>query len=343
MKNRIFALSCMCVLVLNMAASAVSVDATKSAQHPGHLVSLLPAVDGVVAIDAKRFFSAALPKLLAANPAMLGKVTTEIDKMKSDTGVDVRQFDQIVAGFTLTKKATAKDYDVEPIIIARGQTSSAAIINSAKSAPKAKFREEKVGDKTIYLFSSNAVSDQAKAAVAANAPGRKVGEDIAVTVLDANTIAFGDLALVKKTISAQKGTPSAELTSMLAKNEASVVSFAGKAPGGMSSFLPMDNDELGNAIESIRFVYGGMDMPGDSVALNVTARTLQEANAKSLVETLEGLQIIGKAFLGGSKGADKQVYARLIDGAKFSAAGNEVNFTLLVPQSDIDVLVSTLK
>jgi hypothetical protein len=53
--------------------------------------------------------------------------------------------------------------------------------------------------------------------------------------------------------------------------------------------------------------------------------------------------MVGKAFLGGSKAADKQVYARLISNAKFAVKANEVKFDLTVPQSDIDVLVGLLK
>lgn len=352
MKNRLLALSCVCVLVLNMAASTVVGVGSeiKPSARASQLAAMLPAVDGVVAIDAKRFFSAALPRLLSANPTFLGKVTSGIDEMKADTGVDVRQFEHLAVGFTAKKKVGAKDFDAEPVVIARGQMSSAAIIGAAKIAANGRYREEKAGDKTICIFSPKAVVSQAKKQVPAGIDPSavdkvvsKISKDIAVTVLDANTLAFGDVALVRQTISSQKTAISTELTSLLAKNETAVVSFAVKVPGGMSSFLPLDNDELGKNIESIRLVYGSMDAGGDAATVNVTARTLQNAQATALLETLEGLQLIGKAFLGGSKGADKQVYARLIESAKFSASGNEVMFSLQVPQSDIDILVAGLK
>ena len=346
MKNRLLALSCLCVLVLNLAGSAVAVDSKKATQT-GELTAMLPAVDGVVAIDVKRFMSDSLPKLLSANPTMLGKVTAGIEEMKADSGVDFRQFDRAVVGVNFKKPGSV---DVEPIVIARGTVNASTIIASAKQVAGSRYREEKVGDKTIHVFSPKVIVDQArKQAPAGTDPAvvdkvaSKLPKDIAVAVLDPYTIAFGEMAMVRKTIGPQKGSVSADLTAMLAKNETAVVSFAGKMPGGMKTFLPMDNDELGRNIDSIRFVYGNLDVAGDSLALNVTARTLQDAQAKALLETLEGLQIIGKAFLGGSKGADKQVYARLIENAKFSAAGNELNFSLQVPQSDIDVLVSMLK
>ncbi len=350
MKIRILALSCLCVLVLNMAGSAVAdVKSKKAASQANQLAQLLPASDGVVTLDVKRFFSVAMPKLLAANQPMMQKVTNGIDEMKAKTGIDIRDFDYLAAGVTAKQTATKK-YDVDPVIIARGQLSSSALIGAAKLAANGKYREEKVGDKTIYLFSPKEIVDKAKqqAPAVGNSDAAKSvadklsSKEIAVTTLDANTIAFGDIALVRQTIGNR--TPvSNELLSLLAKKETSVVNFAGKVPNGMSAFLPLENDELGKNIDSIRLVYGSMDMVADAMTVNMTARTLQNAQATSLLETLEGLQMLGKAFLGGAKGADKQVYARMIENAKFSAKANEVMLDLQVAQSDIDILVGSLK
>jgi hypothetical protein len=347
MTKRILAFSCLCVLVLNMSAFAVA-DKSPRASLSAQLAAMLPAVDAVVAIDSKRFFADAAPKMFAANPALLGKITSSIDQFKTEAGIDVRQFDNVVAGLNFGNKG-AKDIDAKPVIVARGQVPSAKLIEDAKSASKGKFREEKAGAKTIYLFSAKSAVQATKQAPAAADQGAvdkaitKLPSEIAVTDIDANTIVFGEPSLVRQAISAQKGAPSAELMSMLGKKPTAMVVFAGKVPGGMSSFVPLDNDELGKNIDSIRFVYGSMDMAGDSLALNVTARTLQNTQAKSLVETLEGLQIIGKAFLGGSKSPDKQVYARMIENARFSAAGNEVIFDLAVAQADIDIVVASIK
>lgn len=345
MKNRIIVLSCLCVLVLNLAGSAIV--PAKAAPRASQLVQLLPAVDGVAVIDAKRFFSTALPKLLSANPAMLSKITTGIEEMKTDTGVDIRRFEQIAVGFTAK---AVKEQDLDMVAIARGPVSSSALIGAAKVAANGRYREEKAGDRTIYLFSPRAALSQAqKQAPAGTDPAvvdklvSKAPKEVAVTVLDDNTIAFGTLELVRQTIAAQKTMVSNEVTSLLAKNETAVFNFAGRMPGGMGALMPLDNDELGKNLDSIRFVYGGADVAGDSATVNVTARTLQSQQAASLLETLEGLQLLGKAFLGGSKGPDKQVFARLIDSAKFTATGNEVTLNLQVAQSDIDILVAGLK
>ncbi len=349
MKIRILALSCLCVLVLNLAGSAVADSKRKAVSQANQLALLLPASDGVVTLDVKRFFSVALPKLLTSNQPMLEKITAKIDEMKAKTGIDVRQFEYIAAGVT-AKKITAKEYDIDPVVIARGQISSASLIGAAKLASNGKYREEKVGDKTIYIFSAKDLADQAKHQVPAvkdsDLADKVIGtfsKDIAVTVIDTATIAFGDVALVRQTADVNRKPVSTDLISLLAKKETSVVNFAGKMPNGMSVFLPLENDELGKNIDSIRYVYGNMDMAAEAMTVNVTARTLQNSQATALHETLEGLQLVGKALLGGSKAPDKQVYTRLLENAKFSAKGNEVMLDLQVPQADIDILVGMLK
>src|SRR5688572_26715205 len=350
MKNRSVALFCLFVLVLNMVGSAAADREPKRGQvsQANQLAALLPVSDGIVTLDAKRFFTTALPRLLSANQPVLEKITAKIDKMKERTGIDVRQFEYLAAGVT-ARKVGPKNYDLDPVIIARGQVSSASLIGAAKLASNGKYREEKAGGKAIYIFSAKDIAAQAKqqAPVVTNPDlvdkitGSFSGE-IAVSAVDTNTIAFGEPALVKRAVTEKAGGNS-ELMALLAKKETSVVNFAAKMPNGMSEFLPLENDELGRNIDSIRFVYGSMDVAGDAMAVNLTARTLQETQAKALQETLEGLQLLGKAFLGNTSGADKQVYARMIANTRFSSKGSEVMIDLQVPQSDIDILVGKLK
>lgn len=349
MKTRIIALSCLLVLVLNLAGSAVADTRQKAGSPANQLALLLPSSDGVVTVDVKRFFSVALPKLLTANQPMLAEITAKVGEVKDRTGIDIRQFEYLAAGVT-ARPVTGKEYDIDPVIIARGQITSSSLIGAAKLASNGKYKEEKAGDRSIYIFSGKDLADQAKQQAPAvknsdmaNKIVDRISKDIAVTAIDANTIAFGDIALVRQAISAGKTPVSSDLISLLGKKETSVVNFAAKMPNGMSVFLPLENDELGKNIDAIRYVYGNMDVAAEAATLNVTARTLQNSQATALHETLEGLQLIGKAFLGSAKGPEKQVFSRMIDNAKFSAKGNEVMFDLSVPQGDIDILVGMLK
>jgi hypothetical protein len=118
------------------------------------------------------------------------------------------------------------------------------------------------------------------------------------------------------------------------------MSFGLKVPKGLSQFVEMDNDEIGKNLNAIRQIYGAVDFGGGNVMVSLAARTLEATQAKNLQETLEGLQMVGKVFLGGSKGADKKVYGRMIDGAIIKQIGNEVTLELTVAQSDIDILIA---
>lgn len=347
MRNRFFAAVALGVLVLNLAGSSLADIRGKNAQA-NQLVSLLPASDGVMTLDVKRFFGVALPKILSANQPMLNKILGKIDEVRSKTSIDIRQFEHLAAGVT-AKQIGPKKYDLDPVIIARGQINAGALTAAAKLASNGKYREEKAGGKTIYVFAAKEIAAQNKpqntgakrSAMIDKVIGR-LSTEIAVAVLDANTIVFGALPLVRQTLEGRThiGT---DLTNLLSRNEVSVINFAAKLPAGMRAFLPLENDELGKNIDSIQYVFGNMDVVGENTTVRMTATTLQNAQAQGLLETLEGLQIIGKIALGGSESADKQVYARLIENARFSAKGNEVMLDLQVPQSDIDVLVGRLK
>ncbi len=347
MKYRIIAIFVLAVFVLNIGASTFA-DAKIKRSAASELVSLLPASDGVVTFDVRRFLDEALPKLLASNQTMLGKVTGEIDKIQEKVGIDVRQFDHIAAGVT-TKRISDKDYDMDPVVIARGQTSSASLIGAAKLAAKGKYREEMIGDRTIYIFEGKKIAaaskpqaGNAKADAAVEKAIEKMSSEIAVAAVDSTTIAFGSPARVRQTIEA-KTKVGLDITGLLERNQTSIVNFAGKLPAGVKSFIPLDNDELGKNIDAIQYVYGNANVVADVASLNFTARTQQNAQAKSLYETLSGLQMLGKGLLSGAKGADKQAYKRMIENAKISVKANEIVFDLQVPQSDIDIIVATLK
>src|SRR5215213_5600405 len=183
MKYRIFAVIVLSVLVLNLGGSTFA--DSKAKKGGSELVSLLPASDGIVTLDVKRFFGDALPKLLSGNQPMLAHVTGESDKFQSQTGIDIRQFESIADGVT-TKMVAAKKYDIEPVIIARGQITAASLIGAAKLASNAKYTEERVGERTIYIFSG--------AKLAGSTATDKFPGVVAVTVIDTATIAFGSPA-----------------------------------------------------------------------------------------------------------------------------------------------------
>ena len=348
MKNRIFALTALFVLVLNLGASTFADNKSTKRAQTSQLVSLLPASDAVVTMNATRFFGEAMPRILSANPVLLDKVTAKIDEIKGKTGVDFRQFEDIAVGLNFRSTAPKK-FDFDPIVIARGQINAGALIGAAKLAANGKYREERLGDRTIYIFEAREIAKEhaAKSAPSAD-PGavdkavNKLSSEIAVTVHDQNTLVFGTVPQVKQMMGG-KSKIGADLTGLLGRRPISVVNFAAKTPKGLGALIPLDNDELGKSINSIRYLYGNMDLAPDSAIVHVAAQTAAAAQANSLLETLQGLQMVGKAFLGSATTPDKQVYGRMIENARFAASGNEVTLDLQVPQGDIDILVGKMK
>ncbi len=320
----------------------------KSARQPAQLAALLPASDGAVIVNMKRVLSEALPQVLSSNQTMLNKVLGEFDKIKNETGLDLRQFEQIAVGVS-SKKGSGKQVSFEPVVLARGTFKADALLALSKIAAKGKYREEKIGGRTAYIFSAKQVVAEAKSKTAnqrVSLPDTAIDKvfsgltgEIAAAAYDENTLAIGSTSRVREALDT-KTRIAADVLDLVNLKPNALMSFALKVPNGLSQFVDMDNDEIGKNLNAIRQIYGAVDVGGGNVSVSVAAKTLEAAQAKSLQETLEGLQMIGKAFLGGSKGADKKVYGRMIDGAIIKQVGNEVTLDLTVAQSDIDILLS---
>lgn len=350
MKHKIFALFTASLMIFNLAGFAVADTkkgkAKKAQVNP--LVALLPASDAVVSLDAKRFFADGLPRILASNQPVLAEINTNLENIKSSLGIDLRQFDQVTVGLA-AKQISPKEIDFDPVVIARGNFPAGALVSVAKLASNGTYREEKIGTKTVYVFSAKDIAQKnapkvsnSKISAMIRRTLNGLTKEVAVVSIDNNTLAFGSLPRVRQMVEA-KTHVGVDLTNLLASKPAAILTFAAKTPQGMSKFVPLDNDELGKNLDSIRYLSGSMDMTENAAVVNFMAKTVRADQAASLLQTLSGLQHVGKAFLGGAKGADKQVYARMIDNVKFAQTGNQVTLDLSVPQSDIDILVGQIK
>lgn len=351
MKTRLFAAASIAVLLLNFVGLGAAVDTRRNKgtkRQSNRLVTLLPASDGVAVFDAKRFLNDALPKLLSANQPMLNEIMGKIGEMETRTGIDLRKFDQVAVGVAF-KQVSSKEIDYEPVAIASGDINAGALVAIAKLASNGTYREEKIGERSVYIFTAKAVMQKtsvkttnSKITDAIDRALKGLSKEIAVTAIDRNTLAIGTLPRIRETLAggSHVGT---DITSQLSSRETAVMSFAMRTPGGMSKLLPLDNDELGTNIDSIQFLSGSVDVLAAGTSLQMMARTKKPEQAQGLKDTLEGLQIVGKAILGNSKRADQKAYARMLDRVKFAVRANDVTLDLLMPQADIDILVAGVK
>ncbi len=347
MRYKIFAFVAACAFVLNGIGAGFAQTKATAAVQTKELAALLPASDGVVSLDVQKLLSESIPQILAGKPQMLGDINAKIDEFRDKTGLDARQFEQIVIGVAM-REITAREVNLEPVFLARGKYNANALIAVAKLASNGKYREERIGSRTVYVFTGKEI-------VARNKPQTKnswfdkaiermingLTKEIAVTSLDGNTLAFGSLARVRETFET-KTRASAEVLSLINRKPNAVISFGAALPNGLSKFVDLDNDELGRTLDSIRQMSGALEVSANNATLSVAAKTLQAEQAQTLHETLEGLQMLGKAFIGG-KSEDKKVLARMIDNARITRSGAEVMLDLQVPQSDINILLTGIK
>jgi len=351
MKTRFIAIASIGVLLLNIAVFSrpdTRSSAVKKARAAA-LVAMLPASDGVVSFDSKRFLTDALPKIMLGNQPMLTEVMARITEMETRTGIDLRKFEQVAVGVAF-KQISAKEIDYEPVAIASGDVNAGALVTLAKLASNGTYRTEKIGERTVYVFTVKNVMQKRTSANTTNSTVTDMFEkalngitkDIAVTAFDSNTLIMGSLARVTETIEG-KTKVSSELSGLLSRNPTSVVTFAAKSPGTLAHLLPLENDELGKTVDAIHTLSGSMDVTPAGAAFSMLARTKTAEQATGLKDLLDVGQMLGKTVFGTSKRPDQQIYARLIKAAKFEAKGTDVTLDILVAQADIDMLLKKVK
>ena len=282
--------------------------------------------------------------MFASNPEMMKEINGKITEIQNQTGIDLRQFEQIAVGIAF-KQVTAKEMDFAPLILARGKFNAGALLAVAKMASKGKYREEKIGDKTVYVFDAQSVIQQNKPVTNNSKLGKMLDSllkslknEIAVTTYDENTLAIGPLLRVRETFTNQTKVNSGILA-YLNRKPTALLSFGANTPKGISAFVDLDDDEIGKMLGGVRVLYGSLAAFNGNMTLAVVAKSVDLQNAKDMEESLAGLQMVGKGLLSSSKGKDKEVYARMIDNAKISRKLTEVMLDLNVSQSDINTLL----
>jgi len=122
------------------------------------IFAFVPKSDGIVVVDVNRLLNETLPNVFAGDSAKLAQINSEIDKFKTQTGIDARTFSRAVIASRYTYPS-ANVTKLEPVAIATGKFNPAVIVSSARSAAKGTAREEKYGGTTITILTMN---DQVK-------------------------------------------------------------------------------------------------------------------------------------------------------------------------------------
>jgi len=143
------------IFLLIALAPAGSIFAQRKQPGPANdVLQFLPPSDAIVIVNVRRLISEALPIVLAADPAKLAQINTDIAKFKTRTGVDPLALDRVVLGMRYTYPSP-NITKVQTVAVARGTFDAKAVAAAGRASSGVKYREEKYRNVTISILDMN--------------------------------------------------------------------------------------------------------------------------------------------------------------------------------------------
>ncbi|HET6892637.1 MAG TPA: hypothetical protein VFH31_16150 [Pyrinomonadaceae bacterium] len=335
MKNklRFIALSASVLLVACLGLIHAQTRPAASPTPSNSLLTALPPSDAVALVKVKRVFDEVIPKLLAANTTKLSEVNSRIEQFKTRTGLDPRSFDELALGLRYTHPSPGVT-KVETVGIARGTFSAEAMKAAGKAAAGGGYREEKYQGKVIHVYS---VNEQLKLFGLVDLRIR----ELAVSLLDANTLAVGDLARVRTTIGVRRGTNrgNAELIALASNDANAIASFGGNISPAVIQSLKIGNDAIATDLAAVRQVYGSVAMNETNLEVLLAARTVNPDSARNLSDTMESLRQFGAIFVNQMPATKGALAKSALGNLKITRQGNEIQIRTAVAQTDVAPLI----
>lgn len=300
------------------------------------LLSSLPASDFVTYVDLQRILTEIIPRLLAKDPATLAKMTALINEVKTKSGVNILAIDSVVLGVKFVGNLThdMKKDNLGVVIIAHGDFDSSALIAFLKQETKGKAHEETYGGKVIYSEPQPAP------------PKKKTErETAALCVLDANTVAVGDLPQVRAAIDAFAGKDRVDpaLVQLAERDASSFTGMAGNVPASLIQDLqesapPEDQmaQVVNKAIAGLKQIFASISATSTDFSATVGVRLSSSEQAASLGDTLMGLR--QQAI----SGTEEQELRSLIESTKITAQGDEVQISAAIKNEDVQEFVASI-
>lgn len=300
-------------------------------------LSLLPPSDFIAFVNVNRLLNEAAPKVLADNPAKLAQFNAEIDKFKTQTGIDARSFEAIAVGMRY-QHPSPNITTTDTVVIARGTFNSGALLAAARLATQGKYQEEKYNGATLYTFK---IQDQVKMLGLFN---MRVGE-VAACALDANTIVIGEPVSVRATLDANR-TPSRvnnDLVQLAMRTPNALMGFSANVPPTLTATADFGNAEISKIIGSIRQAYGAVSTTANGFDLLTVARTEKPDQAQALSETLGALKQFGGMLVTQLPPETGKLAQSALDSLKIAATGSETSISFELRQADISTLMRVLQ
>jgi hypothetical protein len=302
------------------------------------LLGMLPASDAVAFVDTQRALSEVIPNIFTADATSLARVNQGLDKFRDYTGTDARQLDAIAVSVRFKKNAAASPQVIMGLARGRFNASEAIAKGLAKSRTERNIQSKEVEYEGATIY----------------AVERSGG--FCMAAIDTNTIAFGDLEGIKAMLDARAGRGArvdSSLVELATLNASAVAGFAANVPPLVAKQMA-GSDELGEAFNSIRQVYGSVDATSSTGAVSVTLRSETGEQAQAMAEKLSSLKQLASFYFSqsatqsGTLSADtdnpNQTKAAVralpfpskwIKDVTITAEGNDVKLRLEEPLADI--------
>jgi hypothetical protein len=343
-----FSLLAFALTITATVAFVVGHGASTSAASANAALAALPASDFVISIDVQRGLNETLPSLLGSNPALLSKMNAHLDRFQRETGINPRSFESVAVGGRIT---AARPHDSRTVVIARGSFNSDQLLDNAIAFAKAKgerFQKEEQqyeGKRIILINHVRSVKDAVEGGENAPATTYKSSDKVAISVIDSNTLAIGDLEGVRAAVDASMGRERVddELVRLATLQPNAVVGFSGKIPQSVSQKASTSGIE--KYFASIRQFYGSFSANGTDAESTVAVRTETAEQASEIgqaLNTLKTLSSFGFARSSSGPGSAKaDSLADLIKGLTITTTGNEVQINVRIPQGSLTPLMRT--
>ncbi len=254
-KTPLVSIATLASLLFTVLASGNPVTAQRARTNPSaSSINYLPASDAIIVVSVRRLINEALPAVVAGDPAKLAQIKPNITK-------------------------------VQTVAIASGTFDAKALIAAAHTAAGEKYREEKYRGTTISILGLN---DQIKLAGLWDVRIHELG----ICVLDGNTLAFGSPENVRAAVVAGKAgiASNLALATLANRDPNALIGFGGNVTRALLDNLHVGTDAIAKDIGSIKQVYGSIGSTPTDLSLLVVARTGSAAEAKSVSETVSGLE-----------------------------------------------------
>jgi hypothetical protein len=297
------------------------------------VLNFVPASDALVLVDVERLLNEVLPRVFAGDPAKLAQANADLDRFKARTGIDPHSFDRVAVGMSYTYPAPNVT-KVESVTIVHCSVSAVDVLAAARATAKAKYQEQNYRGAPLYIFTIN---EQLKLLGLGSVNVR----ELAVSPVDANTLAVGEPAQVRLAIDANKGGKriSNDLITLATRDPNAIVGFGANVSSALLDNLQVGNDELARDISGIRQIYGSLGTSASDLSMLLVARTVNAQQAKNLGDTVEGLKQLGAALIARMPPEKRKLAQSALDNMKIKNDGNELQISTQVAEADIAPLM----